>query len=235
MRLHRFYIDKQIEGETVDITDKDLVHQWKNVFRYNVGSQVVVFNGSGYDYLAFISSLRNLGATLTIVSKKKTPKISRCVGLAISLLKKENIELVIQKATELGVSFIQPIISERSEKKNLNIARAKKIALEASEQSGRGDVPMVNEPMNLKDFLDSSFLSDFQNVIALHPEGLLLDREVIDREGSFLIFVGPEGGFSEEEIKMFKDKKIEIFSLGSLVLRGETASVAVATLFLLGR
>lgn len=235
MRLHRFYIDKPIEGETVDIADKDLIHQWKNVFRYNVGSQVVVFNGSGYDYLTFISSLRNLGATLTIVSKKKTPKISRCVGLALSILKKENTELVIQKSTELGISFIQPIISERIEKKSINMSRARKIAIEASEQSERGDVPMINEPMNLKDFLDSSFLSDFQNVIVLHPEGLLLDREVIDREGPFLIFIGPEGGFSDEEIKLFKSKNIEVFSLGPLVLRGETASMAVSTLFLLGK
>lgn len=235
MRLHRFYIDKTIEGETVDITDKDLVHQWKNVFRYNVASQVAVFNGSGYEYLAFIRSLRNLGATLTIVSKKKTPKISRCVGLALSILKKENSEFVIQKATELGVSFIQPIISERIEKKSINMSRARKIAIEASEQSGRGDIPMINEPVELKGFLETSFLSDFQNVIALHPEGLLLDREVIDREGSFLIFIGPEGGFSEEEIKLFKLKNIEIYSLGPLVLRGETASVAVSSLFLLGK
>ncbi len=235
MRLHRFYIEKQIDGDNINISDKDLVHQWKNVFRYNVGSEVILFDGSGFEYLAYISSLRNLGATLEIVSKKKKPKPARFLGLAVSLLKKENTELVIQKATELGVSFIQPIISERSEKKNLNIERAKKIIIESAEQSGRGDLVVINEPVKLTEFLEGPIPKDFQNVLALHPEGLLLDREVLDREGSTLVFLGPEGGFSEEEIGFFKSKNIEIYSLGPLVLRGETASMAVSTLFLLGK
>jgi len=235
MRLHRFYIEKAIDGESVIVSNKDLVHQWKNVFRYNVGSEVILFDGSGFEYLAYISSLRNLGATLEIVSKKKKLKPSRFLGLAVSLLKKENTEWVLQKGTELGVSFIQPIISERSEKKNLNIDRAKKIIIESSEQSGRGDVPVINEPIKLSEFLESQIPKDFQNVIALHPEGTLLDGEILDREGSTLVFIGPEGGFSEEELKLFKSKNIEVYSLGPLVLRGETASMAVATLFLLGK
>ena len=71
MRLHRFFLKTPIlSGNKFDVTDRDLVHQWKSVFRYNVGSQVILFDGSGTDYLCIITSLRNLGATLEVIEKK---------------------------------------------------------------------------------------------------------------------------------------------------------------------
>ena len=69
MRLHRFYVNTPISGKVFDISDRDLVHQWKSVFRYNVGSQVILFDGIGVDYLVMITSLRNLGATVEIPFK----------------------------------------------------------------------------------------------------------------------------------------------------------------------
>ena len=117
MRLHRFYLSTPISLDTFDITDRDLVHQWRTVFRYNVGSQVILFDGTGVDYLVMITSLRNLGATIEVVQKKnnkRKPKIE--LTICVGLIKKDNFELVVQKVTELGVSRIIPVLCERKEK-----------------------------------------------------------------------------------------------------------------------
>ena len=151
MRLHRFYISTPITDDKFDITDRDLVHQWKNVFRYNVGSQVVLFDGSGTDFLCLISSLRNLVATVEVLQKKPTADVSqrKNIWLCMALLKKDNFDLAAQKATELGVSNIVPILCEHSEKRKLNMERMRKIAVEATEQSGRGDLPVIHSPQTL--------------------------------------------------------------------------------------
>jgi 16S rRNA U1498 N3-methylase RsmE len=71
MRLHRFWSRTPITGDSVDISDSELIHQWKSVFRYNVGSQVILFDGDGHDYVCLISSLRTQGATLAVIQKMK--------------------------------------------------------------------------------------------------------------------------------------------------------------------
>jgi len=136
MRLHRFYTTTPITSDKFDVSDRDLVHQWRTVFRYNVGSQVILFDGSGIDFLVIITSIRNLGATVEVVEKKKNKNIPKInLTLCVGIIKKDNFELVVQKATELGVLQIISVLCERSEKKNINIERLQKIAIEASEQS----------------------------------------------------------------------------------------------------
>ncbi|MSU45342.1 MAG: 16S rRNA (uracil(1498)-N(3))-methyltransferase [Candidatus Zambryskibacteria bacterium] len=233
MRLHRFYISKAISEDTFDIGDRELVNQWRSVFRYNVGSQVIVFNGDGFDYLAMITSLRNLGATLEIVKKTKNKNLPKMnVSLCVGIIKKDNFELVVQKATELGVTQIIPILCERSEKKNINMQRLQKIAIEASEQSGRGDVPVIHEITELSLLLDSDILP--QNKIVLHLEGEYIGDYLARNESKGIaIFIGTEGGWSEREIKEFALHNIMSVCLSSQVLRAETASIAVSSLLLL--
>lgn len=233
MRLHRFYINKSIPDDTFDIADKELVNQWRSVFRYNVGSQVIIFNGDGFDYLAMITSLRNLGATLEIVKKTKNKNLPKMnVSLCVGIIKKDNFELAVQKATELGVTQIIPILCERSEKKNINMERLQKIAIEASEQSGRGDIPVIQEITELSQLLDSGILP--QNKIVLHLEGEYIGDYLARNESKGIaIFIGTEGGWSEREIKEFAEHNIMSVCLGSQVLRAETASIAVSSLLLL--
>lgn len=230
MRLHRFYTSTPITKDTFDISDRELVHQWKNVFRYNVGSQVILFDGFGIDYLCIISSLRNLGATLNVVRQTKnkfSPKVNLWLCLAVT--KKDNFEFVVEKATELGVTNIIPILCERTEKKNLNLERIKKISIEASEQSGRGSVPKIHQIFDLVDILDSDILPN--RVLFLSPDGEKMPA--LNDSEDVAIFVGPEGGFSEKEIKFFKDHNIIGISLGSQILRSETAGIAISSLLLL--
>lgn len=233
MRIHRFYVNKNFSDETFDINDKDLIHQWRSVFRYNVASQVIVFNGDGYDYLCMITSLRNLGATLEVVKKiKNREKKKMAVSLCVGVIKKDNFELVVQKATELGVSQIIPVICERSEKKNLNMERLQKIAIESSEQSGRGDIPVIHEVVELSTLLNSDNLT--KNKILLNLEGEYIGDYLARNESKEItIFIGVEGGWSEREIKEFAERNIMSVCLGSQVLRAETAAIAVTSLLLL--
>lgn len=231
MRIHRFYIGTPISAKKFDIADRDLVHQWRSVFRYNVGSQVIVFDGSGTDYMCLITLLTNASASLEVVEELDGgEKPKRKLTLCLALIKKDNFELVVEKATELGVSEIIPVLCERSEKKNLNIERLRKIVVEASEQSGRGDVPTVREIVDLPELLQEGNLSGKK--IALHLEGDYI-HDAIDTEEEAVIFVGPEGGWSEGEIQLFKTFDIPTVSLGSQVLRAETAAIATTSLLLL--
>ena len=243
MRLHRFYIQTSITENSFDISDRELVHQWRSVFRYNVGSQVILFDGSGMDFLCIISSLRNLGATVGVLQKSKskyTP--TREVWLCVGIIKKDNFEMVVEKATELGVTHIVPILCERTEKKNLNMGRLQKIAVEASEQSGRGDITQIHQVATLSEVLQHNILLP-DNKICLHTKfnsdesgNFQFSISNFQKEGgvrSIAVFIGPEGGFSDAEIKQFTQQNIPVLSLGLQTLRTETAAVAVASLLLL--
>jgi len=233
MRLHRFYIETTVDSDSIEIENKDLVHQWKKVFRYNVGSQVVVFDGSGTDYLCMISALRPGGATLLVVNRKKIDFSTRKnVWLCVGLIKKDNFELVVQKAVELGVSHIVPVICERSEKRKINTERLQKIITESTEQSGRGDLLVVEKTMSVQEVLDSGVLP--QEKIVFHPDGISFKQYLTTtNQVSFGAFVGPEGGFSDKEINLFKKYNVSVVSLGDTILRAETANIAVASLLIL--
>ena len=235
MRFHRFYVNNTIFHDTFDITDRDLIHQWRSVFRYNVGSQVILFDGSGTDYLCMITSLRNLGATVSIIKKTKleetTPR--KNVWLCVALIKKDNFELMVEKATELGVNHIVPVICEHSEKRKLKMDRMQKIAIESSEQSGRGDIPVIHEITTIQELFQGGMLP--QEKIAFHPTGISFKQyRDSTNQASFATFIGPEGGFSDKEIAQFKSYNVPIISLGTQILRAETAAIAVASLLLLG-
>lgn len=232
MRIHRFYSKTPITEKTFDISDKELVHQWKSVFRYNVGSQVIVFDGSGVDYLCMISSLRSLGATLGVIREMKNENSKKKnLWLCAGIIKKDNFEMVVEKATEIGVSHIVPILCERTEKKNLNMERLQKIAVEASEQSGRGDIPFIHEVIKLTDLLDKDLLPN--TAFYLNMSGAPLREKINDEMKDIAVFVGPEGGWSEDESEFFEKHNILAVSLGEQVLRAETASVAISSLLLL--
>jgi 16S rRNA (uracil1498-N3)-methyltransferase len=224
MRLHRFYTSEPIKDiATFDLSDRDLVHQWRNVFRYNVGSQVILFDGTGIDYTCMIASLRNLGATLSVVHTQKTKKLAKEVALCVSLIKKDNFELVVQKAVELGVQTMVPIMSERSEKKNLNASRLRKIIIEATEQSGRGDLMTVLPVMTLSE----SFATPLPSTrIVCHPES---DQVLEHMDQSVTVYIGPEGGFSPAEIALLSENNVEGVSLSPFVLRAETAAIVAVS------
>lgn len=216
MKLHRFFVP-HIE-DIFTVTDTDQIHQWKRVFRMKTGDQALFFDGSGFEFLGVFTDLDKEFAEVKVLDKKMKPELKK-ITLAISIPKKDNFELIIEKATELGITTIIPLISERTEKKNINMSRARKIAIEASEQSGRVTIPEIYEPIVLYDFK--------LNGVVLDPRG---ERREITED---VLMIGPEGGWSEKEIEYFKSKNLPIISIGEQVLRVETAAIAVLAKLLL--
>lgn len=223
MRFHRFYTLQPL-GEEVVIHDVSLVSQLGKVFRYTIGDFVILFNGDGNDYTYSIRDITKKSCVLT--RRKSTPSYipSQKITLCLSVIKKDNFELVVQKATELGVTSIIPIISSRSEKKNLVLDRLTKIAIESAEQCGRGDIPSISKVMNLKDALQNtsedafciSFDSGGRPFKAIRHE--LANKEVI-------LFIGPEGGWGDQDLTLMRNHHVEQCSLGNTVLRAETAAI----------
>ena len=231
-----------------------IIHQWKNVFRYTVGSRVVLFDDSGVECVCIIESITSVGdkANLVVlekISKKNAAnaaKSSVAVGesinkgansgakdalwMFVSILKNDNFDLITQKMTELGVDHIVPLLCDRTIKKNVNMTRLEKIAIEAAEQSGRTSVPKIHEPIELKKAVET-FLADDGEVIVCHQDGQLWSKSV----GTFKKYplgfiVGPEGGWSEKEESYFEKNALRKVKFSDNVLRAETAAISVVAL-----
>lgn len=216
--------------QTLSITNPDVLHQWKKVFRLQAQDNVILFDGSGKEYECTIEMLSKEKAEVVVGNAKEVPAPPREVWLCVALIKKDNFEWVAQKATELGVSHIVPVLAERSEKKDINLDRLEKIVIEASEQSGRGTLPYVHGALSLDDALT---LCAETRVFVFDPSGTSLQDTEKHGSGSVSLFIGPEGGWSKEELALFSTRSAEVRTLGSYILRAETAAVATVSLFLL--
>ena len=231
MRLHRFYIDKKIgDEEKITLTNPELIHQLANVFRFKAGDKVILFDGSGFEYETEILSLNKKEILLKVIGKEERKDGSKKVSLYLSLIKKGNFELAIEKCTEIDVTEIHPIISERSEKKDLNLERLNKIVKEASEQSGRVTLPEVFEITDLEKAV-SQAVAEGKVCIVFHTEVNQTENPI--KSNNVAIFVGPEGGWTDKEMEMFKKNNFQILSLGQNVLRAETAAIVASSLFLI--
>lgn len=221
MRLHRFYVLQPL-GEEVVIDDVSLIKQWTKVFRYKKADLVILFNGEGTDATYELEEVSSKSIVLSrkSVSPSFIPKIK--VTLYLSIIKKDNFELAVQKATELGVSTIIPVLSERSEKKNISDERLQKIAIESSEQCGRGDVPTIMPVISLSEILDTPLPHDATYVLQMENKRLSEEKGEYKNIG---LFIGPEGGWSDKELELFKEKNIKQVSIGKTTLRAETAAI----------
>jgi 16S rRNA (uracil1498-N3)-methyltransferase len=154
---------------------------------------------------------------------------AREVYLFSSLIKKDKYEWVLEKCTELGVTHFVPVLSARTEKKDFNQERGKKIIKEAAEQSGKSKLPNLSEPRPLDKALEE--FSGIANV-ALHLGGETF--KTIDPQSYDIgIWIGPEGGWSDAEIELFRQHSVPIATLGPQILRSETAAVAVSSILLM--
>ena len=231
MKIHRFFIKQKIgDKKEIVISDSSLLNQWRNVFRFHSGDVVIFLDNSGFEYVSEMILLSKKESILKIIEKNKNDNIpKKDVTLFISLIKKDNVEWVLQKGTEIGVSCFVPIVSERSEKKNLNIERSEKIIIEAAEQSGRGELPRLYETLNFQDALEKFDMP----MIAFDPKEKDFDKGYLDRLDKVGVLIGPEGGWTDRELELFEQKNIVVYSLGPQILRAETAYIAIASLLLL--
>jgi len=240
MRLHRFYINELVGSKTeIILDDSSVVHQIRKVFRLKKGDLLIIFDGSGSDFTCGIEDFRDDTIILGMRSVTKSRFMpEREVYLYAALVKKDTFEWIVEKATELGVTKIIPVIAERTEKKAVNEERLKKIALEASEQSGRGSVPEIATVIDLRQAV-SDLKSGMDKaldikIISFHTDAELFDVSDIKGNKALACFIGPEGGWSPDEIALFHENKIPVKSIGTQVLRAETAVVATLSLVMFG-
>lgn len=229
-RPHRFYVapaDRELRHK-LWIDDGALVHQWLNVLRYKVGDELILFDGERHERLYKIELIKPSSCLLQHVTDLKVKHPERHVHLFWSLLQGHNNDLVIQKATELGVSALTPIITSRtSSGKHLNPERANRLIIEASEQCGRVNLPQLHEGSGLVEAVHT--YKDKLILYFAHTEAA--DEPSSSRSDDLGLFIGPEGGWSKDDIKLLRENHVQAFSLGSFVLRAETAAVvAVAKL-----
>ncbi len=224
MKLQRFFYEEKLNNKfSVLITRDSFTNQLKNVFRLIKGDEIVLFDNSGFDFHCLVEGYDGDSTSLAISKVVENIVLPlRETYLFVSLVKKDNFEWIIQKATELGVSHIIPLVSERTEKKDINLERAQKIIIEAAEQSGRGTLPILYGVVDLE-----SALHTYAHVrsIAWHP----LSPKFVSQDITHILgaYIGPEGGWSQNELDLFKTHGIHARSLGPQILRSETAVVAV--------
>jgi len=195
------------------------------------GDKVILGDGQGREAKARIWDFGNREIIAEIEEVYANPKEPETeVTLYASILKKDKMEWLLEKATEVGVSRIVPLESERTVKLNLRYDRLQKTVLEAAEQSGRGIVPVIKDKMSLEEALEESRQNQDASLF-FHVEGEEADLDSEPRtEGKVGVFVGPEGGWSAEEVSLAYNKDLSILKMGELTFRGETAGVLASYL-----
>ncbi len=244
---HRFFLPGDCIQDTRVVFPAETARQMRQVLRLHPGECVIVLDGSGWEYAVQLENVANDAVWGAIMGKQ--PSMSEPglhLLLYLSLTQREKFELALQKCTEVGVSIFVPVISERTLARDRDQAlqkmeRWQRILKEAAEQSGRGLVPLIRPPVLLanafREVLDSGmsaaflweqekqlslrgWLQEQENFLAMHPQGPLG------------LFVGPEGGYSEQEAAQAQQTGIRAVSLGKRILRMETAAIVSAALTL---
>jgi 16S rRNA (uracil1498-N3)-methyltransferase len=251
MSRHRFYAPPaSLTGSTIILSPAESHHLAK-VLRLKAGDEVFVFDGCGHEYRCRVLQPAAKAAQLEIaaaMTNRVEPPIR--VTLAQSLAKGDKFDLIVQKATELGVAAIVPVVTARSELKlgaeqaGKRLQRWERVSLEALKQSGRRTLVDIHQPVLLRDFLDKTFWrpdrltqsGDARNTPFVFCEkGGKPLREVLDASvgrSSATAVIGPEGGWSEDELGLFAARECKLVTLGPRILRTETAAIAaLAVLF----
>lgn len=221
MKIHRFIAPLEIAHETLTIQDTELVHQINRVLKLRVGEQVLFGDGTGAEVLTTLTTVsKTLVEAQVLKHQTNTNEPQKSVTLYLAILKKDNFELAIQKAVEIGVTHIVPLLTERTVKIGINTERITAIIKEAAEQSGRGKIPALHEARSFEDALAEA---GKETSVFFDLGGEPLTAAISSRATN--LFVGPEGGFSEDEAEQARKTGLTPTSLGQLTLRGETAAI----------
>ena len=225
----RLFHPENIIENTTGLLSKEHTHYVANVMRLKRGSNLNFFNKDG-EWLSEIIFLDRDRIEVKFLNKvKESSKLSN-IELAICLVKKSPMEIILQKATELGVSKIIPIVSERTEVKEINFERANKIVVEATEQSNQLIPPEISEVTKLKDFLknlDSSSKLLFADVNSKDN----LKSKVLEEAKTLSVLIGPEGDFSPSERELIlANSHVVSFTISKNILRSDTAVISAISL-----
>jgi len=232
IRLH--IPDKLIPDKRLIISLKQS-HYLINVMRKKIDENLLIFNDDYGEYLAKIEKIEKKKVSLNILRKLRNPEIKNDIWVMFAPVKKTPNEYIIQKATELGVSKILPILTERTITQKLNLNRLNDIAIEAAEQCERITIPEILLPQKIikviQDWDDKRKILFCDETIRHQVENNS-SNDKLSPYSSGAILIGPEGGFSSDEIKYIRQKNFVIpINLGPRILRSDTAVITALTIW----
>lgn len=232
---HFFVEEEQVNGENAYISGSDVNHI-VNVLRMKIGEELLISVKGDWDYLCKIEEIENDRVNLKLLESMEQRELPIKLTLLQGIPKSDKLEMIIQKATELGVSNIIPVKTNRvvvkiEEKKQASkVARWNAIAQSAAKQSKRSIIPKVLNPQTLDNALE--IVKDYG--VKLLPyenaDGIKKTKDILnslDSKNNIAVFIGPEGGFEEAEVKKSTDSGFEVITLGKRILRTETAGLAL--------
>ena len=236
--MHRFYISpEQWNPDALVLTGAE-AHHARNVLRLEPAAKVVVFNGQGREITTEIISTGSGEVRLRKLSEAQTPSLRCRITLGQAIPKGKNMDLIVQKAVEIGAAEIVPLLSDRTvvrldeESAASKQAKWQTVAIEAAKQCGQNWLPQVQPPKTLAQFFAEHRRFDLQLIGSLQSDAMHLKKilaeyslEHGDRPASVLMLVGPEGDFTPAELSLARSHGCRPITLGPVVLRVETASI----------
>jgi 16S rRNA (uracil1498-N3)-methyltransferase len=244
MSRRRFYAPPEafaLESRSVVLAADEARHL-RDVLRLERGAEVFVFDGAGREYRCVVAEGGRARVMLEVAEEVEAarPESRLSLRLAVALLKGEKFDLVVQKATELGATEIVPLITKQADVRvpgagdgSRRTARWQRIALEAAKQSGRALVPAIAAPRLLSSLIEVPIDGEEWRVMFTEREGrglLEMMTEAPARVSAATALVGPEGGWTDEEIAGARDAGWSLITLGGRILRAETAAITATVL-----
>lgn len=238
--MPRFFCEKSaldyaFEGDRVFLLDGENGHHLAKALRVRTGEKVTLSDGEGNDYFCTVKEVNGETVSAYIDEKKlcdTEPSVKVC--LYQCLMKSDKFDFTVQKACELGVTEIYPVISEFcvakiDGKQDKKIQRWQKIALEAAKQSGRGIIPKITEPVSFKEAVKTAVGT---KIMCYEHGGVPFRNLVAENISDVSVFIGSEGGFSEKEVETAKENGVNIATLGKRILRAETAPITAISVIM---
>ncbi|MGH8042690.1 MAG: 16S rRNA (uracil(1498)-N(3))-methyltransferase [Rudaea sp.] len=232
MRIPRIYTDQTLAPGSEVLLPEQAGEHIARVLRLERGHALILFNGDGREYAANLASLAKRAVTAEVGATREVDREAPLqLTLAQGIARGEKMDWILQKATELGVARIVPIVTERTEVKldeeraGRRFAHWNAVIAGACEQCGRNRLPVLEPPQRLDRWL-GALAGATQARLALLPEGDIGLRQIPLMDNGAILAVGPEGGFSEHDVTLLRQTGFHGLRLGPRVLRTETAAIA---------
>ncbi len=229
----RLFTTSPLESGSIIELTKEQSHYLANVMRAKIGDNMLLFNDKDGEHLAEITSVAKKSCSVRVKDLTKAYKTEPDIWLCFAPVKNTPINNIIQKATELGINTLQPVITKHTIVTRVNTERLYANAIEASEQCGRISVPKVKEPINLDKLLSNwdqnrkIFLCDESGHGKPMPEAIL----ELNKKQKYAVLIGPEGGFAQSEFAILaKQPYIIPVTMGPRILRADTACIVALSL-----